>query len=195
MPCSLFGRPRIPHNGNSSLTLRPVRCYGFTFSGGVAQSVRACGSYPQCPGFKSLHRHQPSRRNHYNHSLPHPLKSCMQSVCKFPPVLASKTLLPAVHIERWNSAWQPPTDRANLPTPARAGRHPWFCKGGCPELGNRAVGLWVSRDGLSGSLSSVRKTLSCRRTICNIGSCFALSLANTVSCHREAHEEGGSHEH
>ncbi len=27
-------------------------------SGGVAQSVRACGSYPQCPGFKSLHRHQ-----------------------------------------------------------------------------------------------------------------------------------------
>ncbi len=26
--------------------------------GGVAQSVRACGSYPQCPGFKSLHRHQ-----------------------------------------------------------------------------------------------------------------------------------------
>ena len=27
-------------------------------SGGVAQLVRACGSYPQCPGFKSLHRHQ-----------------------------------------------------------------------------------------------------------------------------------------
>jgi hypothetical protein len=26
--------------------------------GGVAQLVRACGSYPQCPGFKSLHRHQ-----------------------------------------------------------------------------------------------------------------------------------------
>ena len=26
-------------------------------NGGVAQSVRACGSYPQCPGFKSLHRH------------------------------------------------------------------------------------------------------------------------------------------
>ena len=26
-------------------------------SGGVAQLVRACGSYPQCPGFKSLHRH------------------------------------------------------------------------------------------------------------------------------------------
>ena len=25
--------------------------------GGVAQLVRACGSYPQCPGFKSLHRH------------------------------------------------------------------------------------------------------------------------------------------
>jgi outer membrane biosynthesis protein TonB len=25
-------------------------------SGGVAQSVRACGSYPQCPGFESLHR-------------------------------------------------------------------------------------------------------------------------------------------
>ena len=30
----------------------------FRGSGGVAQSVRACGSYPQCPGFKSLHRHQ-----------------------------------------------------------------------------------------------------------------------------------------
>ena len=27
------------------------------FNGGVAQSVRACGSYPQCPGFDSLHRH------------------------------------------------------------------------------------------------------------------------------------------
>ena len=26
-------------------------------SGGVAQLVRACGSYPQGPGFKSLHRH------------------------------------------------------------------------------------------------------------------------------------------
>ncbi len=25
--------------------------------GGVAQLVRACGSYPQCPGFESLHRH------------------------------------------------------------------------------------------------------------------------------------------
>jgi hypothetical protein len=25
--------------------------------GGVAQTVRACGSYPQCPGFNSLHRH------------------------------------------------------------------------------------------------------------------------------------------
>ncbi len=25
--------------------------------GGVAQVVRACGSYPQCPGFESLHRH------------------------------------------------------------------------------------------------------------------------------------------
>ena len=26
-------------------------------NGDVAQVVRACGSYPQCPGFKSLHRH------------------------------------------------------------------------------------------------------------------------------------------
>src|SRR4051812_27624054 len=25
--------------------------------GGVAQAVRECGSYPQCPGFKALHRH------------------------------------------------------------------------------------------------------------------------------------------
>ncbi len=30
----------------------------FSGYGGVAQQVRACGSYPQCPGFKSLHRHQ-----------------------------------------------------------------------------------------------------------------------------------------
>src|SRR5659263_259930 len=29
-----------------------------TQRGGVAQTVRACGSYPQCPGFNSLHRHQ-----------------------------------------------------------------------------------------------------------------------------------------
>ena len=27
--------------------------------GGVAQVVRANGSYPLCPGFKSLHRHHP----------------------------------------------------------------------------------------------------------------------------------------
>ena len=26
--------------------------------GGVAQVARACGSYPQCPGFKSLRRYQ-----------------------------------------------------------------------------------------------------------------------------------------
>ena len=31
--------------------------YIFKSYGGVAQSVRACGSYPQCPGFESLHRH------------------------------------------------------------------------------------------------------------------------------------------
>ncbi len=30
-------------------------------SGGVAQLVRACGSYPQCPEFESLHRHQCQR--------------------------------------------------------------------------------------------------------------------------------------
>ena len=30
----------------------------FSQCGGVAQTVRACGSYPQCPGFNSLHRHQ-----------------------------------------------------------------------------------------------------------------------------------------
>jgi hypothetical protein len=28
------------------------------YPGDVAQTVRACGSYPQCPGFDSLHRHQ-----------------------------------------------------------------------------------------------------------------------------------------
>ena len=27
------------------------------FFGGVAQLARACGSYPQCPGFESLRRH------------------------------------------------------------------------------------------------------------------------------------------
>jgi hypothetical protein len=31
-------------------------------SGGVAQLVRARGSYPRCPGFKSLHRHHFSLR-------------------------------------------------------------------------------------------------------------------------------------
>jgi hypothetical protein len=65
---------------NSSLTLRPVRCYGFTFSGGVAQSVRACGSYPQCPGFKSLHRHQPTRRYSCMKVPLSPRKNCMQKV-------------------------------------------------------------------------------------------------------------------
>ena len=30
----------------------------YTGFGGVAQLVRACGSYPQSPGFESLHRHQ-----------------------------------------------------------------------------------------------------------------------------------------
>ena len=29
--------------------------------GGVAQLVRACGSYPQCPEFESLHRHHSDR--------------------------------------------------------------------------------------------------------------------------------------
>ena len=31
-------------------------------SGGVAQVVRACGSYPQSHWFKSSHRHQKKRR-------------------------------------------------------------------------------------------------------------------------------------
>src|SRR5437867_8200456 len=30
-------------------------------AGGVAQLVRASGSYPLCPGFKSLHRHHDPR--------------------------------------------------------------------------------------------------------------------------------------
>ena len=29
-----------------------------SISGGIAQLARACGSYPQCPEFKSLCRHQ-----------------------------------------------------------------------------------------------------------------------------------------
>ena len=33
-----------------------LRRSGVTFAG-VAQLVRARGSYPRCPGFKSLHRH------------------------------------------------------------------------------------------------------------------------------------------
>ncbi len=46
--------------------LSPITCFLLTIrgfmayikrQGGVAQVVRACGSYPQCPGFKSLHRH------------------------------------------------------------------------------------------------------------------------------------------
>ena len=54
-------------------------------SGGVAQLVRACGSYPQCPGFKSLHRHQ-SFQSSYPYLNPlflhfsqyHSLCSCIQ---------------------------------------------------------------------------------------------------------------------
>jgi hypothetical protein len=33
---------------------KEIMIHGF---GDVAQMVRACGSYPQCPGFNSLHRH------------------------------------------------------------------------------------------------------------------------------------------
>ena len=36
-------------------------------SGGVAQLVRARGSYPRCPGFKSLHRHHFCPRKSGNH--------------------------------------------------------------------------------------------------------------------------------
>ena len=34
---------------------------GLLVFGGVAQLVRACGSYPQCPEFESLHRHHTDR--------------------------------------------------------------------------------------------------------------------------------------
>ncbi len=34
---------------------------GLPVFGGVAQLVRACGSYPQCPEFESLHRHHTDR--------------------------------------------------------------------------------------------------------------------------------------
>ena len=32
------------------------------YIGGIAQLARACGSYPQCPEFKSLCRHQMQKR-------------------------------------------------------------------------------------------------------------------------------------
>lgn len=49
-----------------SLDMKKLMGYLFPAlsQGDVAQLVRACGSYPQCPGFKSLHRHQPIVRNY-----------------------------------------------------------------------------------------------------------------------------------
>jgi hypothetical protein len=34
-----------------------VKTFTIHLYGGVAQMVRADGSYPSCPGFESLHRH------------------------------------------------------------------------------------------------------------------------------------------
>ena len=42
---------------NREINAYSLRSVHASDPGGVAQSVRACGSYPQCPGFKSLHRH------------------------------------------------------------------------------------------------------------------------------------------
>lgn len=39
---------------------------GFLVHGDVAQLVRACGSYPQGPGFKSLRRYQAYPRAGYH---------------------------------------------------------------------------------------------------------------------------------
>ena len=46
--------PRYPKN-------KGRRFGGLLVFGGVAQLVRACGSYPQCPEFESLHRHHTDR--------------------------------------------------------------------------------------------------------------------------------------
>ena len=46
-----------------------------TGRGGVAQVVRANGSYPLCPGFKSLHRHHPLLKNFRRQLKPGPLRS------------------------------------------------------------------------------------------------------------------------
>ena len=55
----IYGEPKLVFQSSPIRVLTiagdSVKLIG---SGGVAQSVRACGSYPQCPGFKSLHRHQ-----------------------------------------------------------------------------------------------------------------------------------------
>jgi hypothetical protein len=48
-----------------------------SFRGGVAQLVRACGSYPQCPGFKSLHRHQTEFNTFENLVFTDPLKTLL----------------------------------------------------------------------------------------------------------------------
>ncbi len=45
---------------------------GLLVFGGVAQLVRACGSYPQCPEFESLHRH------HTDRTLFHPRKGVLR---------------------------------------------------------------------------------------------------------------------
>ena len=53
-----LNRPRILERAITSKFLLTIKAYSlYEKNGGVAQMVRACGSYPQCPGFNSLHRH------------------------------------------------------------------------------------------------------------------------------------------
>ena len=54
----------------------------FYFCGGVAQLVRACGSYPQCRGFKSLHRY------HYFFSPSRTALPCPFSAFSHEPAMA-----------------------------------------------------------------------------------------------------------
>src|SRR4030066_893206 len=66
--------------------------HNFFQYGGVAQLVRACGSYPQCPGFKSLHRHQRIKAKLVisyvllRNNLILVILACPESFLRFPPM-------------------------------------------------------------------------------------------------------------
>ena len=75
-------------------------------NGGVAQQVRACGSYPQCPGFKSLHRHHFYPRSLYvpigtSPSFPDFFLICFL-LMHMPPVRLLKNAICCVALHPWS---------------------------------------------------------------------------------------------